>query len=342
MLFRSLAGHVLGYVNAENLGVAGMEKAIDRELGLADLRELGFAGDRGLKPKRLSLDIRVQHVLRDEMSTAQQRFHAVAAVGIVLDVHTLEVLGMVSLPDYDPNHPAEAVKADQSTQNRATGGVFEMGSVFKTFNSALALDSGKIQLSDTFDVTPLQFGSQRIGEFHSKGHPLSVPEIFLYSSNNGSARMALKVGSAAQNAFFNKMGLLKRIDTELPEVALPLHPRTLSDVSTATMSFGHGISVSPMHTAVGGAALVNGGYLINPTFLPRTREEADKLATRVIRPETSDKIRSLFRLNATPGSGGSSKRVVANAPVGARRASKARAETRRAPDMGASMKMRNK
>ena len=302
-----LAGHVLGTVDVDNHGILGMERAIDRDMGLDALHAAGFAGERESKPKRLSLDIRVQHVVRDEMADAVQRFHAVAGVGIVLDARTLEVLAMVSLPDFDPNDRNQAFLKDHI--NRATLGVYEMGSVFKTFNSAFTLDSGKVTLNDVYDTSPLVFGSQRISDFHAKGRPLTVPEIFLYSSNNGSARMALKVGGEAQRAFFEKVGLHRKLETELPDLGTPLYPKRLADVSTATQSFGHGISVTPMHTAVAGASLVNGGLFLDPTFYPRDRAEAERLAHRVLRPETSDKMRYLFRLNATSGTGGSGSKA---------------------------------
>lgn len=303
----ALAGHVVGTVDVDNRGILGMERAIDRDTGLDALHAAGFAGEREMKPKRLSLDIRVQHVVRDEMASVIQRFHAVAGVGIVLDARTLEVLAMVSLPDFDPNDREQAFVKDHI--NRATLGVYEMGSVFKTFNSAFTLDSGKVTLNDVYDTTPLVFGSQKISDFHSKGRALTVPEIFLYSSNNGSARMALKVGSDAQRTFFEKVGFHRRLESELPDLGLPLFPKRLSDVSTATMSFGHGISVTPMHTAVAGAAVVNGGVYLNPTFYPRTVAEAEAEGKRVLKPETSDKMRYLFRLNATPGTGGSGSRA---------------------------------
>ena len=300
----ALAGHVIGTVDVDNRGILGMERAIDRDMGLDDLRQAGFAGERELKPKRLSIDIRVQHVVRDEMVEAMQRYRAVAAIGIVLDARTMEVLGMVSLPDFDPNQREHAFEKDKL--NRATAGVYEMGSVFKTFNSAFTLDTGKVSMGDVYDASsPIVFGSQKISDFHAKGRPLSVPEIFLYSSNIGSARMALKAGSEAQRAFFEKVGFHRKLEAELPDMAMPLYPRRLSDVSTATQAFGHGISVTPMHTATAGAAVVNGGLFIDPTFYPRTLEEAQAKGLRVLRPETSDKMRHLFRLNATPGSGGS-------------------------------------
>ncbi len=306
----ALAGHVLGTVDVDNHGILGMERAIDRDMDLDALHAAGFAGEREMKPKRLSLDIRVQHVVRDEMADAVQRFHAVAGVGIVLDAHTSEVLAMVSLPDFDPNDRNQAFLKEHI--NRATLGVYEMGSVFKTFNSAFTLDSGKVSINDVYDTSPLSFGSQRISDFHAKGRPLTVPEIFIYSSNIGSARMALRVGSEAQRAFFEKVGFHRKLETELPDLGAPLYPKRLSDVSTATMSFGHGISVTPMHTAVAGAAVINGGLYLDPTFYPRTRELAETEAHRVLRPETSDKMRYLFRLNATPGSGGSGSK--ANVP----------------------------
>ena len=303
-----LAGHVLGTVNIDNQGISGIEKFIDSDSGLADLKAAGLSVAKGLEPKRLSLDLRVQHVVRDELKDAMQRYHAVAAIGIVLDVRTGEVLGMSSLPDFDPNHAEQAL--EKQNMNRATAGVFEMGSVFKTFNSAFALDSGKVHLSDSYDASSsLHFGSQKISDFHAKGRSLTVPEIFIYSSNIGSARMALKVGAEAQRVFFDKIGFHRKLETELPEVALPLYPKRLSEISTATQAFGHGISVTPMHTAVAGAAVINGGRFLPPTFFPRSREEADKVATRVVRPETSDKMRYLFRLNNTPGSGGSGSKA---------------------------------
>ena len=299
----NMASHVLGSVNVDNQGIAGLEKYIDDRLGLAELNKLGMIPAEGFEPQRLSIDMRVQHVVRDEVSEGVKRYQAVAGMGIVLDVHTGEVLAMVSFPDFNPNNPREAL--DKDKMNRVTAGVFEMGSVFKTFNSAFALDSGKVNLGDVYETRGgLQIGHQHISEFHGKGRPLSVPEIFIYSSNTGSARMALKVGAEAQHAFFDKVGFFRKLETELPEEALPMWPKRLSEISTATMSFGHGISVTPMHTAVAGAAMINGGVLINPTFFPRSREEAAKVSSRVIRPETSDKLRYLFRLNCLPpGSG---------------------------------------
>ena len=296
------AGHVLGTVNIDNQGIAGIEKYIDSAF-LADLQTAGFATGRTLEPVRLSLDLRVQHVVRDELQKAMERYRAIAAIGIVMDVNTGEVLGMSSLPDYDPNNRDEAL--DKDRMNRATVGVFEMGSTFKGFTTAMALDSGRVGISDSFDARgALQIGRHTISDYRGKNRVLSVPEIFIYSSNIGTARMALAAGTPEQESFLKKIGMLDTLHTELPETGAPLFPKSpWSKVSSVTIAFGHGISVSPMQTAAAGAALVNGGYLITPTFLPRTREEAAAIARPVVRSETSLTMRQLFRLNVLKGSG---------------------------------------
>jgi cell division protein FtsI (penicillin-binding protein 3) len=298
----STASHVLGTVNIDNQGIAGIEKYIDGAF-LNDLKEAGFEGGRAMEPVKLALDLRVQHVVRDELSAAMQRYQAIAGIGIVMDVNTGEVVGMSSLPDYDSNNRDEALDPDK--MNRATVGVFEMGSTFKGFNTAMALDSGMVKITDNFDARGgLQVGRHRINDFHGKNRILSVPEIFIYSSNIGTARMALAAGSTAQEGFLRRVGLLDPLRTELPEVGKPIAPKMpWSKISSITISFGHGISVSPMQTAAAGAALINGGYFIPPTFLPRTQEEAAQLARQVMTPQTSATMRHLFRLNVLKGSG---------------------------------------
>ena len=296
------ASHLLGVVNIDNQGIAGIEKYIDGAF-LNDLHQAGFAVERGLAPVRLSVDLRVQHVLRDELKQAMDRYQAIAAIGIVMDVLTGEVIGMSSLPDYDPNRREEAF--DKDRLNRATVGVFEMGSTFKGFTTAMALDSGLVKMTDSYDVRGgLQAGRSRISDFKGKNRVLTVPEIFIYSSNIGTAKMALTLGESIQEAYLRRFGLLDPLSTELPETAPPIYPKSpWSRVSTITISYGHGISVTPLQTAAAGAALINGGYLVPPTFLPRSREEAVTLATPVIRPETSQGLRQLFRLNVMKGTG---------------------------------------
>lgn len=296
------AAHVLGTVNIDNQGIAGIEKYID-EAFLNDLHDAGFATGNGLEPVQLSLDLRVQHVVRDELQQALTRYRAIAGIGVVLDVNTGEVLGMSSVPDYDSNNRDEAL--DKDKMNRATVGVFEMGSTFKGFNTAMALDSGIVRITDSFDATHgLTIGGFTIDDFHGKHRVLTVPEIFIYSSNVGSARMALAIGTQVQHDYFERFGLLDTLKTELPETGAPIVPKMpWAKVTTVTMAFGHGISVSPMQTAAAAAALVNGGYLVSPTFMPRGVEEAAKVARPILRPETSLLMRRLFRLNVMKGSG---------------------------------------
>ncbi|MDJ0931146.1 MAG: penicillin-binding protein 2 [Breoghania sp.] len=299
------ASHVVGIANVDEQGIAGLEKYIDGQ-GIADLQQFGFATDQALKPVKLSMDLRVQHVVRDELTKAMERYKAIASIGIVLDVHTGEVMAMSSLPDFDPNDPAEALKPENL--NRATAGVYEMGSVFKTFSIAMALDSGKVTPDDKFDASkPICIGGFTIHDFHNMHRALSVSEIFVHSSNIGTARMTLDVGIDQQQEFFKRLGLLDKVQTELPEVVNPLLPRKWTDIVAMTASFGHGISVSPMQTAVAGAALMNGGLLIEPTFFPRTRAQAEKVAKRVTSKRVSDIMRYLFRLNAVEGSGRSAR-----------------------------------
>ncbi len=291
--------HVIGHVNIDNQGIAGMEKWLDGH-GLAALHMAGLATDRLQNPVELSVDLRVQHALRDELVAARAKFKALATAGIVLDVRTGEVVAMVSEPDYNPNNPREAL--DPTRINRLTTGVFEMGSTFKAFTIAMALDSGKVTLKSSFDARmPLRFGKFDIHDFHAQNRVLTVPEIFTYSSNIGAARAALAVGVEAHKAFLKKMGQLDRLRTELPESAEPIVPKRWGELNTITIAFGHGLSVAPLQAVMGTAALVNGGILIPPTFLRRSQAEAAALGKRVIKPETSEMMRYLMRLNVEKG-----------------------------------------
>jgi len=276
-----------------------MEKWLDNN-GLADLHRAGFATDRLQRPIELSVDLRVEHALRDELLKAKDKFHAKAASGLVTNVRTGEIVAMVSVPDFDPNNPKEAHDPDRI--NRLTTGVYEMGSTFKAFTLAMALDSGKYDLNSMWDARgPLHYGKFAIHDDEPKGRFLNMKEVFTFSSNVGAARIALSQGVEAHKAFLRKMGQLERLRTELPESASPILPKRWSDLNTITISFGHGIAVAPLQAVMGVSALVNGGYLIPPTFLKRSEEEAMALAKRVIKPETSEKMRFLMRLNAEIG-----------------------------------------
>ena len=299
------ASHIIGYVNIDNRGVAGMERYIDTQ-GLADLASVGMTSDQPLEPVHLSIDIRVQAILRQVLVDFIDKFKAKGAGAVVLDANTGEVLAMGSAPDFDPNNPAEG--GEEGWLNRMSNGTFEMGSTFKSFSLAMALDSGKSKLSDSYDARyPIRIGGFTINDLHGKHSFLTVPEIFQYSSNIGTAKMTDLVSIDYHKDFLTKLGLLTKMHTELPEVAQPTQPRVWKKVNQITISFGHGVSTTPLQTAVAGAALINGGKLIQPTFLPRTQEQADAVASQVIKPSTSKDMRWLFEWNGVKGSGRSAR-----------------------------------
>jgi cell division protein FtsI (penicillin-binding protein 3) len=291
--------HTIGAVNIDNQGIAGIEKWLDTR-GLADLHMAGLATDRLQQPIELAVDLRVQHALRDELVLARNKFKAKAAAGLITDARTGEIVAMVSVPDYDPNNPREAL--DPTRINRLTTGVYEMGSTFKALTLAMALDSGKVTLNSVFDAShALQMGKFTIHDFHAQNRALTVPEIFTYSSNVGTARIALRLGVEHHKWFLRKVGQLDRLRTELPESAEPLWPRRWAELNTVTIAFGHGIAVAPLQAMMAIGALMNGGLMIPPTFIKRTEKEAMALATRVISPQTSEKMRYLMRLNVEKG-----------------------------------------
>lgn len=296
-----LAAHVLGFANIDNQGIAGIEKYIDGS-GLMDLMGAGLVGSAAdLKPVQLSIDLRATHAVRDELLKGMEKFKAKAAAGLILDVNTGEVIALVSLPDYDPNNPVDALKDDRI--NRINVGVYEMGSTFKAITTAMALDSGKVNINSTFDARgALRYGRFKINDYRGQGRVLTVPEVFLHSSNIGTARMALAVGVEGHKTFLKKMHQLDRMRTELPESAEPIVPARWGELNTMTISFGHGLAVAPLQAAAATAALVNGGTFVPTTFLKRDAEEAARVSERVVKSETSEALRYVMRLNAEKGS----------------------------------------
>ncbi len=295
-----IGAHVLGFANIDNQGIAGIEKFIDSQ-GLADLHNMGFgATPDELKPISLSLDIRATHALRDELEKGVNHFKAKAGAAAIMDVNTGEIIAMASLPDYDPNKPTDAL--DPLHINRMNVGVYEMGSTFKALTIAMALDSGKVNLNSRLDARgALSFGRFKIHDYHAQNRALTVPEVFTYSSNVGTARMAMGQGVERHKAFLRKMGQLTRMRTELPESAEPIVPKNWGELNTMTIAFGHGLAVAPLQAMMAVGALMNGGYLITPTFLKRSEEEARKDAPQVVKAETSEAMRYLMRLNAEIG-----------------------------------------
>jgi len=286
----NMTAHILGYTDVDGNGIAGIEKYFNKQLA---------AGD---KPVQLTIDLRVQHIMHRELAAAVQKFHAKDGVGMVMDVNTGEVIAMVSLPDFDPNHVNEA--SDWEKFNRATLGVFEMGSTFKLFSMAAALDSGKVHFSSVFDATnPIQIGRFKIHDDHPKRRPLTVPEIFIYSSNIGTAKMAESLGPDAIKNFYRSMGFMEPSPIELPERGAPIYPSPWTEINTLTASFGHGIAVSPLHLIRAASALVNGGIMPRSTLIKPDKSESAPEGQRVISAETSAKIRQLLELVVADGTG---------------------------------------
>lgn len=304
------ASHILGHVNVDNQGLAGIERFIDRE-GYADLRALGMTADAPLTPVQLSIDLRVQNIVHEVATNAMANYQAEAAGAVVLDADTGEVLAMASVPDYDPNEPTRLLadgSADKEYEkgwfNRMSNATYEMGSTFKSFTLAMGLDKGTVNLNSVMDATrPIRMGGFTIHDDHAQSRPLTIPEVFQYSSNIGTAAVASTVEIPEHQAFLTKLGLLSKMRTELPEVATPTQPRTWKKINQVTISFGHGVATTPLQTAVAGAALMNGGKLFDPTFLRRSQSEADALGKQVIKSQTSSQMRYLFHWNGVKGSG---------------------------------------
>lgn len=295
-----LGAHVTGYVDLDNKGIAGIEQYLDNQ-GALYTASLADPAEHSSAPAQLSVDMRVQATMIDEISNAIIKFGAVAGGGIVMNVKTGEILALVSLPDFNPNQEKKSFTRDQ--QNRMTSGVYELGSVIKAVTFAMALDYGTATLESRFDARfPLVIGNARISDFHAQRRVLTLPEVFTNSSNIGTARMALEVGTERHQEFLRRVGLFDRLQTELPESARPLLPRRWGRLATATAAFGHGFAVQPLQGAAVVAGLINGGHLITPTLLRRSEQDALATSKTIVQPSTSETLRYLFRLNATDGS----------------------------------------
>ena len=314
------AAHVLGAVNIDNVGIAGIESFIDRE-EVALLQQLGFARSRELAPMRLSIDMRVQNAMHRELTDAFTRYQAKAAAGVMIDVETGEIVAMVSMPDFDPNTPASMlapVGDDRNARvNRITAGTFELGSTFKTLTMAAALEAGAVSVTDSFDARyPVQFGRFAIDDFHGEHRILTVPEIYRYSSNIGIIKVMQTLGKDRYRAFLSDIGIDAGPIVELPERKLASVPETFSEIAAATAAFGHGLSATPLQLATAYAALVNGGMFIPPTLFARSEDEALAMSHRIVSEETSDTIRYLMRLNGLEGTGTRTSNIAAGFRVG--------------------------
>ncbi len=247
-----LACHVIGRCDVDGIGVSGIEGSFNNELmtKVADLR--------------LSLDIRVQHVVHNELVAALEKFQAIAGNAMVMDVQTGEIIAMVSLPEYDLNRP---IKNIECSFNRNTLGVYEQGSTFKILNVAIALETGVATPNSIFDATnPVQIGRFKVTDFKGKCRRLTLVEALVYSSNIAAIRIAQKFGPKVQKHFMEQFGILQPVSLEISELGSPLVPRDWREVSMMTIAYGYGISVTPLHTLVALAGIVNNGYRPNPTL----------------------------------------------------------------------------
>ncbi|MEP6983621.1 MAG: penicillin-binding protein 2 [Sphingomicrobium sp.] len=291
----SLAAHVIGYTDIDGHGVAGMERAFD-----------GFLADPATRgqPLVLSVDSRVQQALEHELLSAMTHFSAIGAAGVVMDVRTGEVLAMTSLPQLNPNAAGQA--SDEARFNRATLGVYELGSTFKPFTVAMAMDSGIIKSFGKVYNCPqeLHVYGHVIHDTHPFGRACTVAEIMKESSNIGTAQIADQVGANRQKSFLKKMGFLDPVRVELRERGRTLTPGSRwGPFETMTVGFGHGIAVTPLHLATGYATLFNGGVYHPATLLKVDRNHPVPRGVRVFSEDTSFKMRSLLRLVVTDGTG---------------------------------------
>jgi cell division protein FtsI (penicillin-binding protein 3) len=301
-----LASHILGgssfgaegVHSAEVIGTAGVERAMDTRLRDPAQAATALA---------LSIDLTVQTAMQEVLETGMAMMNAKGAAGVMLDVHTGEVVAMVSLPDFDPNdRPSPLLKGDPADSplfNRALQGVYELGSTAKIFTSAQAMDLGLVDANSMVDANaPMRWGKHKIGEFEGKnyGPLMSVTDVIVKSSNVGTAHLALKIGGERQQAFFKSLGLFDPVPLELTEApgAGPLIPKRWADIVTITTSYGHGMSVSPMHLAVAYAAIANDGILLPPTLLKRDKIPA---GTRVMSAATAASSASMLREVVTRG-----------------------------------------
>ena len=285
----SLFAHVVGLTDRDGNGVAGVERYFDGVL------------DGNPETLRLSLDVRVQSLVHEELSNTVNKFNAIGGAAVVMDVKTGELISMVSLPDFDPNSPSSAV--GDAIFNRASKGVYEMGSTFKLFTAAMALDAGTVDIGGGYDASePIRIARFTISDYHGKNRWLSVPEILIHSSNIGSAKMAVDVGTEHQQGYLRNLGMLSPSEIELPEVGNPLKPATWREINTMTISYGHGIAVSPLQMTSGVSTVVNGGLRHPATLLAYDGKETVE-SERVFSSTTSLQLRGLMRLVVSQGTG---------------------------------------
>ena len=284
---KSIFSHLVGYVDLDRKGLSGIERYYNSQL----IKE-----EKGVT---LAADLRVQDILHDELKKGMKKYNVKFASGIVMDVNNGEVLAMVSLPSFDPNNRSGS--SSKQKFNRASSGVYELGSVFKIFTNAIAFEEDLVRLGDVYDVSEsIKYDKFTINDDHKDKDELSVEDIFAKSSNIGTVKIAQKIGAKTQKKYLKKLGLLDKIDTDFPGLAKPIYPKNWRTINLYTISYGHGIAVTPLHIASAVSATVNGGIYHKPSFI-KLKEQPK--GTRVFKESTSQTLRMLLRRSVTDGTG---------------------------------------
>ena len=305
---KSILSHIVGYVDLDRKGLSGVEMQYNKSL-------------REGKDLQLSMDVRLQDVLSDELARGIEKYKAMAASGIIMDVNNGEVLAVASQPNFDANRQMEATQNQRF--NRATYGVYEMGSIFKIFTNTMAFEDNLVKMTDNFDVRePVKYGRFTIKDDHPVKGYLNVGEIFSHSSNIGTIELAKKIGITRQKAMLQKFGLLNRIESDFPALSKPIYPKIWREINLYTISYGHGIAITPLHIATSVSAIVNGGTLYHPSFIKRGSDYLK--GERIIKPETSKIMREMLKKVVVEGTGKNAN--VAGYEVGGKTGTAERAE----------------
>lgn len=292
----SLFSHVVGYTDVDSKGLSGLERSFD-----------GLLSQEGDNVLVTSLDVRIQHILRHELQDAMTRFEGLGAAGIVMDAGNGEILATVSLPDFNPHEPGAATRLQH--MNRFSLGVYELGSVLKIFSTAAFIETQKTAMGYEFDARkPLKRSRFTIRDYHPEERVLTLPEVFVHSSNIGSALMGEKMGTETLKKFYTDLGLLDPAVIEIGEVGAPLVPSPWRPMDTIVASYGHSLAVSPLQLSAATAAVVNGGIKVQPTLIRERTGSAIKMPSkdtglRVLSPQTAHRMRQLLRLAVTDGTG---------------------------------------
>lgn len=282
----NLFSHIIGYTDIDRNGIAGLEKYYDNLL-------------KNNKQLKLTLDIRIQSILREILKETKNKYGANFVVGIISEVKTGNVIAAVSIPDFNPNSNN---KSDGNSMfNRITYGLYEMGSVFKTFSIAAAIHNNVVTKNTNFDVSnPIKYNNFLIrDENHIRKPVLTVKEIFAQSSNIGTVQIARKTGINRELQFFEDLGLLEKIDTDIPEVSLPIQPRIWKEINLYTISYGYGLAITPLHLITATNAILNNGIYISPRF----SYQKEQITKRITSEKTSSVMKELFSETIKSGTG---------------------------------------